>query len=220
MSDLNSILNQFGRSFLITTAPKELVEAVEGDLKSAVGLADYWGGYFTQVTIDDIRALKTWHSQKSQSGGRYVLIASPFFTREAQTALLKITEEPNSDTQIIIVTKNPEDLLPTLRSRLQLVESRSDNEEIVDKAKKFWALSPADRLANVKKFVDLEADNHREQLGDLINQLQQLAVANMTKVKPINLRVLVKAGEFVKVSGLSAKMTYEFLAISLPIFKI
>lgn len=41
-------------------------------------------------------------------------------TREAQNALLKILEEPPADSVLILTAINPQDLLPTIRSRVQV----------------------------------------------------------------------------------------------------
>lgn len=212
MKELDLVLNHFGASFLISGAPEKIAEELGGKLKRVVGMGDFWGGYFPQVKIEDVRNLKTWHSQKSQSAGRYVLIASSYFTREAQTALLKITEEPNADTAIILVTKNPNDLLPTLRSRLQLIISEEGEEELT-KFKKFIISTPAERLTGQKNFIDLEADNHRELLVNLISGLKR--VISPTEIEAV--RILVKAEEFSTVTGLPAKNTYEYLATTLPV---
>ena len=212
MKELSLVLNHFGQSFLISGSPEKVGSVLGEELKKAAGLADFWGGYFNPVKIEDVRLLKTWHSQKSQNGGRYALLASPHFTREAQTALLKITEEPNADTTIILVTKNPHDLLDTLRSRLQLIITDEGVEELT-KFKKFLTATPAERLTKQKAFIDLDADNHRELLGNLITGLKLVIEPNQTTA----VRVLVKAEEFLGVSGLTAKNTYEYLATALPV---
>lgn len=213
MKDLELVLNHFGQSFLISGAPEKINLEWGEKLKKEVGLGDFWGGYFNQVKIEDVRELKAWHSQKSQSRGRYALLASSYFTREAQTALLKITEEPNTDTVIILATRNQNDLLDTLRSRLQLVIA-DDEEKSLAKAKKFAGVTPTERLSKQKSFVDLEADNHRALVADLIDDLKRLAEPGQIET----IKILTKAEKFIGVTGLSAKNTYEYLAIALPVW--
>ena len=52
---------------------------------------------------------------------KYLIISARSFTVEAQNALLKILEEPPRNIEIIIVTESKSVLLPTVRSRLQVI---------------------------------------------------------------------------------------------------
>jgi len=52
---------------------------------------------------------------------KYLIISARAFTVEAQNALLKILEEPPRNIEIIIVTESKSVLLPTVRSRLQIM---------------------------------------------------------------------------------------------------
>lgn len=54
-----------------------------------------------------------------------IAIASKIFNLEAQNALLKILEEPPNGVEFIILTPNKNALLPTIRSRMQIIHSAS-----------------------------------------------------------------------------------------------
>jgi len=86
------------------------------------------------LTIDDARVLKTAHStrpfssrdDKDGNGGRkFFILEIDSITHEAQNALLKIFEEPNEYAHFFLIIPSEELLLPTLRSRLFMVRSRS-----------------------------------------------------------------------------------------------
>jgi DNA polymerase-3 subunit delta' len=78
-----------------------------------------------QIRIDQIRQLVSWANQTSQQGGLKVAIIEPAerMNLAAANALLKILEEPASDTFFILVSAMPMGLLATIRSRCQQVSS-------------------------------------------------------------------------------------------------
>ncbi len=53
-----------------------------------------------------------------------IIIAANSFRNEAQNALLKILDEPPQNIKFIIITKNKNALLPTIRSRMMLTDKR------------------------------------------------------------------------------------------------
>ncbi|MBI2485477.1 MAG: DNA polymerase III subunit delta' [Deltaproteobacteria bacterium] len=69
----------------------------------------------------------------------------------AQNAFLKTLEEPPPDSVIILISSRPEALLPTIRSRCQLLEFRGLSEEIMLKEfRKRTDLSPDEAWVAVK----------------------------------------------------------------------
>lgn len=89
----------------------------------------------TEIGIEEIR-----HAQKRLAlfpltGKRNVLVIDQAhtLTRSAQNALLKTLEEPRADTVIILVTRNPHALLPTVRSRCQKITFNLVGEEEIKK---------------------------------------------------------------------------------------
>ena len=89
--------------------------------------------YFKVITPDDgknigidvVRELDHFLSLKtvsSNSISRVILIDnSQFLSLEAQNALLKMLEEPPEDTLFILSVSNPNSLLTTIKSRMQLI---------------------------------------------------------------------------------------------------
>ena len=62
---------------------------------------------------------------------KYLILSAKMFTTEAQNALLKIIEEPPRNIEIIIITESKSVLLPTVRSRLKIVQEKIKQEKVV-----------------------------------------------------------------------------------------
>ena len=62
---------------------------------------------------------------------KYLILSAKMFTTEAQNALLKLLEEPPRNIEIIIITESKSVLLPTVRSRLQIVQQKKKQERAV-----------------------------------------------------------------------------------------
>jgi DNA polymerase-3 subunit delta' len=73
----------------------------------------------SSIGVDAVRSLQKFLYDKPIASSRRtaILADADLLTTEAQNALLKITEEPPAHTLIILIIPNPEELLPTLRSR-------------------------------------------------------------------------------------------------------
>ncbi len=79
--------------------------------------------YKTAVTVDEIRKVNRFLSMTSHDGSYRVVIVDPAddMNANAANALLKNLEEPPARTLFILVVHAPGGLLPTIRSRCQLV---------------------------------------------------------------------------------------------------
>ena len=80
-------------------------------------------GFKTVVTVDEIRRVNRFLSMTSHDGGYRVVIVDPAddMNVNAANALLKNLEEPPSRTVFILISHSPGGLLPTIRSRCQMV---------------------------------------------------------------------------------------------------
>ncbi|MBO9480910.1 DNA polymerase III subunit delta' [Salinisphaera sp. G21_0] len=75
------------------------------------------------IKIDQIRQVNEFARKTAQQGGRRVIIINPAeaMNVNAANALLKSLEEPGGDTLFILVSARSGDMLPTIRSRCQMV---------------------------------------------------------------------------------------------------
>lgn len=80
-----------------------------------------------QITIDQVRALDEFLGIGSHRGGLSIVLVNPAeaMNRNAANSLLKTLEEPPSNTLFLLVSGEPVRLLPTIRSRCQVVAFES-----------------------------------------------------------------------------------------------
>ncbi len=85
------------------------------------------------ITIEEIRRVKNFVSLSPYAGPyKFVVINDAhLMTTEAQNALLKVLEEPSPSSILILVTANPNSLLPTIASRCQEIKFPPHPKEIV-----------------------------------------------------------------------------------------
>lgn len=85
---------------------------------------DIWSRAYESVGIDDAREIKEIQNTKPIGAVRMVLISFLSMQGEAQNSLLKLFEEPSSQTIFIICAESSEIFLPTLLSRFYIIDSR------------------------------------------------------------------------------------------------
>jgi len=123
------------------------------------------------IKIKQIRNLKKTLSRKPVSlpFQAAILINAELTTLPAQHALLKILEEPGKNTFLFLVTPNPQSLLPTIRSRCQIIYFKIDKPRVrLEKEKKILKLikelqksTPGQRL----KLIELYEKSREKAIG-------------------------------------------------------
>ena len=85
-----------------------------------------------QIVIDEVRDLIRQLSQTSFAGGwkAGVILCADRMTDQAANALLKTLEEPSARTLLILITDEPQALLPTISSRCQRIALTDEDEEV------------------------------------------------------------------------------------------
>ncbi len=80
-------------------------------------------GFKTVLTVEEIRRVSRFLSLTSHDGGYRVVIVDPAddMNTNAANALLKNLEEPPSRTVFVVIAHSPGGLLPTIRSRCQMI---------------------------------------------------------------------------------------------------
>ena len=76
-----------------------------------------------QITIDQVRGLDEFFNIGTHRGGLRIILVNPTeaMNRSTANSLLKTLEEPAPDTLFLMVSSEPMRLLPTIRSRCQVV---------------------------------------------------------------------------------------------------
>ena len=84
-----------------------------------------------QLKVDQVRALSEFVYSTAQQGGYRVVVIEPADAMNvaAANALLKMLEEPGSDTLMLLITAKMGQVLPTIKSRCQHVECITPNKQ-------------------------------------------------------------------------------------------
>ncbi|WP_112323170.1 DNA polymerase III subunit delta' [Oceanibium sediminis] len=90
----------------------------------------------TQLTVDEVRALKSHFTLSATDGGwrAAIIDSADEMNTSAANAILKILEEPPEKTVLLMVSHQPAKLLPTIRSRCRVLRLPSLSEEDLARA--------------------------------------------------------------------------------------
>ncbi len=144
------------------------------------------------ITAGESDALTHKLSLKSSQGGYKVsLIWLPErMNLDCANKILKLLEEPPSQTVFLLVCEAPDKLLETIRSRVQRIDvKRIAEKDIEDALKERRGLSPdqAERIAHMaegswlKALETLRADSENEFFLDMFQMLMRMAYARKVK---------------------------------------
>lgn len=126
-------------------------------------------------SVDDARAFAARAYQSSSSSGGKVLIASADrFFHEAQNALLKVFEEPPTDTTLIVHVPNLGILLPTLRSRLMILPGTEEREANPSRADEFLSRTPQERSSYITKLIERSKSDKEAEKQEARNEAHAL----------------------------------------------
>lgn len=109
----------------------------------------------TQVTVDEVRNLKSFFSMSAGGNGRRIVIvdSADEMNTSAANALLKELEEPPRDAILFLVTHRPSALLPTIRSRCRPLRFKALDEDSLGKALQQAGLEPVETMAGLAALV-------------------------------------------------------------------
>lgn len=190
------------------------------------GNPDFRSESFDMFGIDEARALKEAAERKGVSGGKKVFIISARgITKEAQNALLKIFEEPPEGTHFFLVVPAFETLLPTLRSRLFVLQAKERSREESSRAALFLHATIPARLKTVQAFLKgAEEDDGKRDLISFLDELER-TTADTRKLKTqmyadeeraYALSEILKVKKYCRDRAPSFKLLLEHLALVLP----
>lgn len=124
-----------------------------------------------QIVIDEILDLIRQFSQTSFAGGWKVgvILCADRMNDQAANALLKTLEEPSARTLLILVTDEPQALLPTISSRCQRISLTEEDEEI----SRHWKNPLLDILSELPPASIPEAGLFAGRLLSLLDELKK-----------------------------------------------
>lgn len=171
---------------------------------------------YDTLKIDDARMIKSLQSEKTEKPSLFILEFS-FINKEAQNALLKVLEEPSKNTYFILVFPEQNKLLPTLRSRLEII-SISDNQSTEEvnfcTIEDFKSKTMAERFELIKSKTDKKKENVVSK-KDILIFLDNFEIFETKLEKPNAqlLEAIIAARESLHANGASMKMILDMLAI-------
>lgn len=208
-------------AYLLTnTSAEDLIGELEEKFNiNKKGNPDFFHEKFETLGIEDSRRIKEIHSSKgfSEQGKRIFIIETQAMTTEAQNSLLKIFEEPHANTYFFIITRAASSLLPTLRSRLFIIESKKDkiNEEQAKTVRNFLKLSIKDRITFVDNLAKKISDEELSKSSaiEFLNELEIILHEDVEKNKE-KIKILLKVRDYMNDRSPSIKQLLEYIAMS------
>jgi hypothetical protein len=117
------------------------------------------------LSVDDARGLFERASGAPLRGEhKAVIIVADRIYHEAQNALLKLFEEPPRGTYLLLVLPTVGGLLPTLLSRVQLLESAPARSQFSPLVRDFLSGSAEKRVEIIKRLMNTADDEERKAL--------------------------------------------------------
>lgn len=154
---------------------------------------------------------------------RVLVIAAQRAYHEAQNALLKLFEEPPQGTSVFLILPTLGGLLPTLRSRVQILTSDNDTKPAISEmAEEFLKASKEKRTALIKKLTSGKDDEDRQERRDdaiqILNGIEAVAYAQFKK----DTSIAILLSEIITLRGYlydrsaPVRMILEHLSLVLP----
>lgn len=176
------------------------------------------------LSVDDARRVTELASGAPFAGEhKVIIIAASRAYHEAQNALLKVFEEPPRGTYLFLIMPSLGGLLPTLRSRIQVLSNVGHSVSDIPKvAEEFMKASGEERSAMIKKLTSGKGEEERRRLRDeaiaIVNGIEAAAY-NEGFTKPLIGELLSDIAELrahLYDRSAPVKMILEHLSLVIP----
>lgn len=175
---------------------------------------------FEQLTIDDARELKTRAMQAPLGERQAFVLVFDKIVIPAQHALLKLLEEPATNTHLVLVVPELAQLLPTVQSRLAYGGRLYGEPEEGALAEEFLAAEPKKRVKLVQYLYtnvkDPQKIPYRNKARTIVEAIEQRLSARGVREQAAALREIVFVRRYLTDPSSSLKMLLEHLAYTLP----
>lgn len=220
-----------GNIHLIAGSPEvipDVLALLQGEGIAVANNPDVYVRTYLQFGIDEARSLRERASSRAiQNDRRIFIVATPSMTNEAQNALLKTLEEPPADALFFFILPAPEALLPTLRSRAQVLRIGKDRaQEGIADAKIFFAADAQKRLEMLSPLLEKDEGDPsglgagKRDLGAILVFLSSLerTLAGGTLQNGVaeGLEAIYRARRYVTDKGALVKPLLEQVALLVP----
>lgn len=179
------------------------------------GNPDLFAKVYTNFTIDDARNLRDRATRGAVAGERRVfVIAAPVIAADAQNTLLKTIEEPAGNALFVFIVPSPEILLPTVRSRSQMLKLTGEAATPTVDSKKFLTATPSARIDMLKPLLDKDKDDRRD-IAAILAFLSSLeiSVGDRKPLQVKGLEAIYRARKHITDKGALVKPLLEQVAL-------
>lgn len=192
-----------------------ILSFIENDLDMNIkGNPDIRVEQYKNFGIDDAHRINSAQLKKSIDGGKMIFVlVLDGATMEAQNSLLKMFEEPTSDTHFFIITTTSDIFLPTLLSRVELIEYKSTTDkETVVLVDNFLNASKVKRIELLKEIIE-----EKDKAGalKLLNALEKSVYQKKGLSEVETYEVINLCRRYINDRGASVKILMEYLALSI-----
>lgn len=175
---------------------------------------------YKQFGIDEAIDLHARSRTRGLNGPRVFVVVTPAMTNEAQNALLKTIEEPVANTLFFFCVQSADTLLPTVRSRSQILNLSRSTRSVGDiDPKAFLSAAPAARITLLKPLLD-KGDDDKRDIGAVIEFLSLLersvALYGDEQKQRVFLEQVYRARKYATDKGALIKPLLESVALLAP----
>lgn len=207
---------QYAGAYLVRGAARSLeavIERLRAESVTDPGSPDLFSRVYRKFGVDEAEEIRARARLRPVRDPRRVLaFFAPAPTTEAQNALLKTLEDSSGDPLFFIVTPSPETLLPTVRSRAQLLEITQTEDTDVSA---FLAATREKRLEMLKPLYGHDADEGRD-MAAVRAFLHALERALSERPDREAVRAVYRAEKYVGDKGSLLKALLEQVALLTP----
>jgi len=174
---------------------------------------DLWIRNYTTFTIEDSRDLKKFNQTKASLNNKIALISANSITTEAQQSLLKVLEEPYPGVMIFLVLPNINLLLPTIMSRVEILEIENKSMVKNKEALHFLSLSISERLLLLEEWRKKDVAENRLWATGLLNGIEMYIKNNNINN---GLLSILNIKKYISDQSFSFRLAFLYLALALP----
>jgi hypothetical protein len=218
MDHINTLSKLSHHAYLYVGDPETSVFEIEENLRkeNLIQNEDFLKIQTDNLSIEEVRDVSRFFSQKSSSEHRIVLIGTISIGYDAQNAFLKTLEDLSSGNHIVLVLPTKQDLLETISSRVFYL-GESEVKEKDENISTFVKSNTEKKLALVDKMIkdvkDLSSSEKIQMVRSFIDSLEKYYSESKNKDEKIFLDNVYKARKYLGVKGVSPKYVLEMLAV-------
>ena len=212
---LQSILNSNHHAFAVVGKPGQLLTEFKSLLPA--NSADVWCELFDDFSVDDGQKVKAWQSTRPLGGKiKYGVWGIASANMEAQNSLLKSLEEPTTNAKIILIVPHEGILLPTVLSRLLVLNSEvaflSAEDQLL--VQKFLNSDPHQRLELIEVNFNYKEEGVKGKLMQFLANCEQVIQQDFAKgdLPKIDALEIIKAKQNLSDRSAVPRLVMENLA--------